>query len=1307
VYKRQHIGGPSEFAIVAPYNDTTVTITPSITTGSRTAGVPYTIVLDRFQTYTLQGDNPREDLTGTIIESSHPIAVFAGVRCCFIPANFYACDHIVEQMIPVAAWGKDFDTFPFMPRQNGLGDFLRILASVNGTLVKINGATVGTIDRGDFLETTVTEPLEISTSHPVLVAQYLTSEDYEGRIGDPFECLIPPTEQFLPRYTFITPTGYAENYVNIVTPTTSLDDLVLDGSPVNTSVFTDFGTRGLSAGTIPLTEGTHTITGITSFGIYVYGYNQYVSYGYPGGLALRKLREELVWYKNITINLTDFEIQNLFTNINIPEELENVTGKLNVIATLYSNTSQIINQSEIYSFYITDKNVSLTLETDKEKYKPNEPVTIYASAQNIGNITESYNLSLTKDGVEIYSDSFTLDPDEVYTYTVITASNTTFTLEALVEGVYVSDVINIETPNINVNLIVPEVVGLSPFDIGVLIENIGNIDVQINIQLNSNIWNISIPQGETRLIETTMSITENTTIYVIISGDVNQIIQKQIICGENAKINIIPQPTYLEDTLEIPYNIKNIGILDSEFNATFSINDQILTRNFFVPRGQNISDSVSFNLTRGTHLLRYISPFEDVNVTINVVSPPEFIVTSILPANMNFTLGQNVTLTFVVENIGGTEGEATLSLFMPDFEDTNRTWIRPGDEENISFSLTIPDDLEEKSYKGIYELDGERNEFMFFVQGIKISVDASLDKPLYEESETAIFTLNLGVPILSDPNEGNLVDIKQVFANTNETDVNFQVETYTSIIEEAYGIMWLDTDQNSSTGATDEWWPEYGLNDIGAEYAVAMEIGIQYNEAYLYQWTGYDFIEISHLPITLNEYYFTFLVPLSDIANDSDMDVTLMMEDYYGGIDIAPNEGHGTIGGFGLSLYARVKLSDYEEVKHFNLTDFETLQFDVPVHFNGQKLFYGIYMESGRALYLNAMYVHKKEIITLYTDKQVYNAGENVTIFVDTTKSGTLNITAPGFNTSIFVTGSTTLEFTLPKEVKSGTYYIDYTFDNFSSAYPFDVIGYSARILECSLDKEVYDPVDVVNIKMNVEVNQNISGSLKMWIYDPQDNPIDTFETDKNFMRGENKIEVMRDLSTNFSGIHVLVYGVYAHSDLILLASGAEYFDVEGVPDTIPPAISSENPRHNSFDVARPPAELNATVEDPDGDTMLVYIRWRNHDGDWVTLETYAGVYNGTYNFVPPSENDWIWGDTTYTWSVHVTDGVAWTNETYQYTTGGSRYDVSNNDLVNFQDAGLVWVHRTSEVPYDGLYDVNSDGQVNFQDAGLTWINRD
>jgi hypothetical protein len=807
---------------------------------------------------------------------------------------------------------------------------------------------------------------------------------------------------------------------------------------------------------------------------------------------------------------------------------------------------------------------------------------IYGEVKNNANITD-YNLSIKKDGVEIFSDAFTLDPGEKYEFTTSTSSETSFTLEGTVDGVTVTDFVRVEKPNVNVSIIAPDIVGLADFDVGVLIENLGNIAVDLGVSINST-WNITVPEGELRLLETTKNITKNTTLNVTISGDINKIIQKEIIFGENVMINITPQSTYLEGTVEIPYTIENIGLLDSEFDATFSVDNQTISESFFVPKGQSITDSVSFNLSKGAHLLRYTSPFEEVNVAINVLSPPEFVVTSIFPTTMNFRIGQNITLTFVVENIGGTEGEATLSLGMPDFEETNRTWIRPGEKENISFRFAIPDDLEEKSYKGFYELDGERDEFTFFVQGVKISVDASLDKDLYEEGETAILILDVTnvVTSISDPNEGNLVDIKQAYANVNDTDVNFQVETYSSITE-AWGYMWLDTDQDPITGATDAIHPGYGLNDIGAEYLVYIDL---YSEdASLYRWTDYGFEFVSYLPLSLNAYHFTISIPLSDIADDGIMDMSLMMTDYdETSIDIAPNEGHGTTGYyFDLSLYARVKLGDYEDVKHFILTDFETLQFDVPVHFNGQKLFYGVYMESGRALYLNAMYIHKREIITLYTDKQVYNAGENVTIFVDTTKSGTLNVTAPGFNTSIFVTGSTTLEFTLPKELRSGTYYIDYTFDDFSSAYPFDVIGYSARILECNLDKGVYNQRDVVKVEMNVEVNQNISGVLKMWIYDPQNNVVDIFEMDKNFLEGENKIELSRSFLTNLSGIHVLVYGIYAHSDLIFLASGAEYFDVE-IEDTTPPSVT--NP------TATPPSmvadgiqesQLNVTVTDESG----------------------------------------------------------------------------------------------------------------------------
>lgn len=58
-------------------------------------------------------------------------------------------------------------------------------------------------------------------------------------------------------------------------------------------------------------------------------------------------------------------------------------------------------------------------------------------------------------------------------------------------------------------------------------------------------------------------------------------------------------------------------------------------------------------------------------------------------------------------------------------------------------------------------------------------------------------------------------------------------------------------------------------------------------------------------------------------------------------------------------------------------------------------------------------------------------------------------------------------------------------------------------------------------------------------------------------------------------------------------------------------------------------------------------------------------------------------------------------------TVENGRFDVDGDGIISWMDAYEIWLHRTSEVPYDMKYDMNCDGQVNFQDVGLCWINRD
>jgi hypothetical protein len=177
--------------------------------------------------------------------------------------------------------------------------------------------------------------------------------------------------------------------------------------------------------------------------------------------------------------------------------------------------------------------------------------------------------------------------------------------------------------------------------------------------------------------------------------------------------------------------------------------------------------------------------------------------------------------------------------------------------------------------------------------------------------------------------------------------------------------------------------------------------------------------------------------------------------------------------------------------------------------------------------------------------------------------------------------------------------------------------------------------------------------------------------------------------------------------DYFIPSDGIEHFQIIAKTNIPPVYPNPPLPANGSTNVERPPSELSLLVEDPNGDMMDIYLLWRNHTGEWFTLSSFFDCTNGTYSYYPPFEHRWIWGNTTYTWSVRVTDGKEWTNATFHFSTSGSRYDVNNDERVNFQDAGLVWIHRTAEAPYDGLFDVNQDQVVNFQDAGQTWTHRD
>jgi uncharacterized repeat protein (TIGR01451 family) len=280
----------TQFAVVAGENDTLVTITPSVATGSHAAGLPFSISLQQGDAYQLRNTNASPaDLSGTIITASKPVAVFGGHGCANIPSSTtFFCNPVVEQLLPVKAWGVQFAAIPLASRPNHI---VRVLAARDGTLVQINSIPAAvTLNRGQWFEWLLAGPVVITADKPVSAAQYSPSSDFDNNPdADPFMVTLPPVALFGTDHTFYVPmTGFTSNYVNVVVSGTSAANLQLDGSPVVGSanlLSTHAMGGGLVGYQVKAEPGAHRITASSPFAAIVYGYDEWNAYAHPAGIG--------------------------------------------------------------------------------------------------------------------------------------------------------------------------------------------------------------------------------------------------------------------------------------------------------------------------------------------------------------------------------------------------------------------------------------------------------------------------------------------------------------------------------------------------------------------------------------------------------------------------------------------------------------------------------------------------------------------------------------------------------------------------------------------------------------------------------------------------------------------------------------------------------------------------------------------------------------------------------------------------------------------------------------------------------------
>jgi IgGFc binding protein len=245
------------------------------------------------------------DLTGSGVTTTKPVAVWGGHSCDFIPYDSWACDHLEEMMFPLETWGKHFYLGQTHQVEQGSNEanIVRILSGDNGVTVSFNPPVENpvTLNKGEYVEfmPDSNSHFEIDATGPIMVGKFTVGQNYwtddYDAMGDPAFGLVVPVAQFRSEYTFTTPQSITVNYVNVIAliPVDSQDFIMLDGAPILGSQYEPIGTTGWGVAKMDVTStgtnGAHKIVAPTesiTFGIEVYGFANFTSYLYPGGLDL-------------------------------------------------------------------------------------------------------------------------------------------------------------------------------------------------------------------------------------------------------------------------------------------------------------------------------------------------------------------------------------------------------------------------------------------------------------------------------------------------------------------------------------------------------------------------------------------------------------------------------------------------------------------------------------------------------------------------------------------------------------------------------------------------------------------------------------------------------------------------------------------------------------------------------------------------------------------------------------------------------------------------------------------------------------
>lgn len=317
----------SYVTIVAPHDNTHVTVNPSwkIKGNPPIAATPkggsITATLNAFDVLNLETDDgsmqdPNADLSGTLVVSDLPVAVFSGTESTQAPGpieiptppnwidpetmkgDTCCLDHLEDQLFPAESVGVNYFV-PHSPfRGSGFheADVIRFVGVAEPSTITTSLPAPFdsfTLQPGEVKTTWTQTDITASGTKPFQIAQILVSQGYtEDHNGDPSLTIMPPFEQYRTEYLMLTPGSWLDNYIAIAAEEGS--SVTLDGGAITTcpsQAATPFAGKSFRTYYCSVTEGSHALSGDKPFGVLGYGYGAAGSYAIAGGADVKKIYE--------------------------------------------------------------------------------------------------------------------------------------------------------------------------------------------------------------------------------------------------------------------------------------------------------------------------------------------------------------------------------------------------------------------------------------------------------------------------------------------------------------------------------------------------------------------------------------------------------------------------------------------------------------------------------------------------------------------------------------------------------------------------------------------------------------------------------------------------------------------------------------------------------------------------------------------------------------------------------------------------------------------------------------------------------